>query len=533
MAEILQEQPSLKAQSAWLMLAKTVGFVFSFALPLLVVRFLDQDDVGTYRQAFQFITNAAVILPLSFGMSAYYFLSAEPEKKASAVLNVLVVNAAVGIAAWAALAAMPWLVGGVFSNGGLVPLAPLIGAVLFLWMISSFLEVVAVANQEPRAATAFIVLAQFTKMLFMVSAVLVFASVEAFLLAAAAQGILQTVALIAYLHSRFPRFWTAFDARFLMKQAKYAVPLGLVGLLWTVQTDIHFYFVGMQFSTAEFAVYAYGCFQLPLVWMLADSINSVLIPRMSRLAQEGDRTEIVRLLGRSTHKLALVYFPLSAYLTVMADLFIGTLFTESYSAAVPVFLINLTLLPFHSFSLDAVTRAFQDLGRKLLALRLCLSVVLVGLLYLEGRSLGLSGIAMTVVGVLAFERVVMMTMTARRLGFSSRELGHFMPVGKTALAALAAAGTLYLFQVAAGQQVSDAARAAVPMFAGDMGPVWSGFLSGAFSLAVAGAVFAAVYAVGVLGFGLLDEEELAVLRKLVPSPDASSGPKEKEQEAAV
>ncbi len=77
MNDSLPEQQSLKSQGAWILFAKITGFVISFLLPLLIVRFLTQDKVGVYRQAFQVITNAVTILPLGFSMSAYYFWVAE------------------------------------------------------------------------------------------------------------------------------------------------------------------------------------------------------------------------------------------------------------------------------------------------------------------------------------------------------------------------------------------------------------------------------------------------------------------------
>ncbi|MGB4989049.1 MAG: hypothetical protein WBO10_07420, partial [Pyrinomonadaceae bacterium] len=62
---------TLKQQSVWLLSAKLIGFALSFFLPLLIVRTLAQEAVGHYREAFQLITNAVVILPLGLSMSAY------------------------------------------------------------------------------------------------------------------------------------------------------------------------------------------------------------------------------------------------------------------------------------------------------------------------------------------------------------------------------------------------------------------------------------------------------------------------------
>jgi len=524
-------EPSLRSQSLWLMSAKFVTFVLGFVLPLLVVRFLDQSSVGTYRQAFQLITNAMVVLPLGFGMSAYYYLSTETSRRASAVFNILLVNSAVGIAAFVGLAAFPGIVARMFNNPELTALSPLIGAVVCVWTVSTFLEVVVVANREPRTATLAIIIAQLTKTSLMVSAVVMFASVEAFLAAALVQGILQTVALFVYLHSRFPRFWRAFDGAFLLEQSRYVLPLGLAGLLWTLQTDVHFYFVGSRFSAAEFAVYAYGCFQLPLVWMLAESINSVLIPKMSRLAAEGDRTEAVRLLGRSAHKLALVYMPLAAFLAVTAEVFVVTMFTESYAAAVPVFLINLALLPFQCLSLDAVTRAFKDLATKLLVLRAGLSSVLVAVLYMEGTRFGLTGIIATVVAVLALEKVVMAALTARRLSMSGRDIAHFLPVFKTALAALIAAVVTSVFNMTAGEPIGEFARSAA---AGAVGEgTWSRFVGGVLRLSADGAVFGAVYLAGILYANLVDEEEKSAVSNGVARLGRIAGRKSRKSEVTV
>jgi O-antigen/teichoic acid export membrane protein len=43
---------SLTARTFWLIFAKTLAFVFGFALPLLLVRRLSQTDFGLYKQAF-------------------------------------------------------------------------------------------------------------------------------------------------------------------------------------------------------------------------------------------------------------------------------------------------------------------------------------------------------------------------------------------------------------------------------------------------------------------------------------------------
>src|SRR4051812_5386691 len=83
---------SIAKKTLWLVLAKTIAFSISFALPLLLVRQLTQTEFGLYRQVFLIINTAITILPFGFPLSAFYFFQRDPEKKGSAVFNILLFN---------------------------------------------------------------------------------------------------------------------------------------------------------------------------------------------------------------------------------------------------------------------------------------------------------------------------------------------------------------------------------------------------------------------------------------------------------
>ena len=68
---------SLTAQAFWLLVAKTLGFMFAFALPVLLTRTLSQNEYGLFKQLFLVTTTAVALLPLGFGMSAFYYLPRE------------------------------------------------------------------------------------------------------------------------------------------------------------------------------------------------------------------------------------------------------------------------------------------------------------------------------------------------------------------------------------------------------------------------------------------------------------------------
>ena len=512
---------SLKQQSAWLLVAKVIGFGFSFVLPLLIVRYLSQEEVGHYREAFQVIMNAIVILPLGFSMSSFYFLARETaDRRGAAILNILLFNFVVGGLACLALYTYPELIGNIFKSPELTRLGPLIGVVIWIWVFSTFLETVAIANQEAKVATVFIVLAQFSKTLLMGSAVFLFATVESFIYAAMIQGIIQSSILFWYLRSRFPRFWTKFELSFFKDQFVYAIPFGIAGILWMLQNDIHNYFVGYKFSSAEYAIYAYGCFEVPLIAMLAESVTAVLIPRMNTLQVAGDKEEMIRLTARAMQKLAFFYFPIYVFLLITAQTFITTLFTTKYQQSASIFVINITILPFSILITDPIVRSYKELGRLFLVTRIAVLLTLVTVLYYGLEHFGLTGMITAAVGAIVLEKMIAETMVIRKLRLGMRHLPLMKNVLKTAIISVAAGIVTYFVY----ENVKVVLETAGEHFAQEMFSTQKlailNFFGGSLVLLISGMVFAPIYLFLANIWGVIEDDEkesvLTAVRRIWP-----------------
>src|SRR5271154_3633998 len=109
-------QESLTWRVSCLTFAKTAGFAFSIALPLLLVRRLDREQYGLYKQAFLVITTAMTVLPLGVPMSAFYFLPREKTRRRETVLNIVLFHVAVGVLACGALALDPSILTAIFDD---------------------------------------------------------------------------------------------------------------------------------------------------------------------------------------------------------------------------------------------------------------------------------------------------------------------------------------------------------------------------------------------------------------------------------
>lgn len=485
---------SLTAQAIWIIFAKTLAFVFSFALPLLLVRRLNREEFGLYKQAFLIVGTAIYVLPLGVGMSAFYFLPREGERKSQIVFNILLFNTAVGLAAFLALLFYPDLLAIIFNGPDLVSYAPLIGLTILLWGVSSFLEIVAIAHEEPRLATLFIIIAQLTKTSLLLAAAIWFASVEALIYAAIIQGAVQTAILLYYLRSRFASFWRGFDWATLREQLAYALPFGAGAVFLRFQTEMDNYFVANMFDPATFAIYAIGCFNLPLVSILSESVGSVTIPRVSHLQKYGKKREIIELVAGMMRKLAAVLFPVYVFLLITGREFITVLFTTDYLASWPIFAINLTLIPLRVITsgYDPIIRAYAEHRYFLIKLRATLLAVLSVGLWFGIRRYGLLGAIVVMVSVNVIERFITALKVRRILEMKEDDLKLFSDLGKLAVASLLAGAATWL--------VRPLVVGAKPLLV----------------LAACGIVFASAYLIAVLLFKTLKISEREAIRRRLP-----------------
>jgi O-antigen/teichoic acid export membrane protein len=485
-------QSSLTIDASWLLIARTVSFVFSLALPLFLVRHLNQVEFGLYKQAFLVVNSAITIVPLGFGMSALYFLPREPEKQGHAVLNILLFNLAAGGLVCLAFIARPDIVQLIFGGSELVPYASALGGIILLWTTASAFDVIAVARNEMKSAGAIIIFIQLTRTALVLGAGIFFGSVRALIFAALVQGACQSIAFILYLELRFPGFWRHFDPAMMRRQLSYALPLGAAALLYTFQTDLHNYFVSNRFGPAVYAAYAIGTVQLPLVNMLQEAATSVLIPRICLLQRNNENREIVLQMARAMRKLAIAYLPIYALMLVVGREFIRFLFTDRYLSAWPIFAVNLTLLPISVILLDPLYRAYADQRYFLIRLRTLLLLAVVVLLWFGTARFGPVGAISAVVLVSFAERVVTVVRFSRLLRVGRTDIVLVKDLGKIALAAAGAA------------LVTAAARA------------WMLAAKPVIILVACGAIFGGVYILCVFLLAIpFPEEKRMALEKLI------------------
>ncbi len=443
LTQFIAEPKGLTTRMLWLAIAKGMTLLLSFMLPFILVRKVSQNEFGLYKQAFQIMTTAISILGLQVASSVYYFMPREPKKHPQIAQNVFLFYLIVGGIITGLFVAFPNWTGHVFQTDGLAPVVPILGVAILFWLAGSGIESVMIVNRDVRLASLFTIILQTSKITLLLTTALVWGTIQAILYAAVMQGVLSWVMLFVYLRRCYGKFYFPVDWQLMKAQIANALPFGLGGIAAVCMNDLHNYFVSYNFDPATFAIYATGCFQLPLISVLFDAVETVLTPEFGRLESTRSHDKIIEIWINSIRQLALIFVPICVLLFIVRSEFIITLFTSNYAASIPIFTVNLIGVLMSIFIYQPILRNSAELKFfrvKLYFLLLPLSFLA---LYFGIHLAGLLGAISAVVIMRAIEIGISIAVIGRKLELSLTQLKPLRSIFNTVAAAVIATAFIY------------------------------------------------------------------------------------------
>ncbi len=338
------------------MVARAYSAGVTFFIPLALARLLELAEYGTFKQFFLVGTTLYLALLLGVPQSLYYFLPrASDRERASYLGQTLIWLAGAGVVVGGALLvatpALEWM-GGPELAALRVPLAIYCGCLLG----AGALETGLTAQGRPGAAAIAFAVSDTAKTVAFVAPALLGHGLHGVMWGAASFTVIRLVAAWI-VHGRTGRAPIASGALF-RDQLKYALPFGAAMLLAMPQQQFHQYVVSVASSPAVFAIYAVGCFNLPVVDLLYSPTSELLMYRIGELERLGrPAREAAEAFREACGKLAYAFLPMAAGLFAVAPAFIGALYTEKFLAAAPIFRIAIVVVVLACFPVDGVLRA--------------------------------------------------------------------------------------------------------------------------------------------------------------------------------
>lgn len=342
-----------------LMSGRMLGFLATFALPMVLARVLDQTEFGTYKQIFLIYGTLFGIAQVGVAESLYYFLPNAAARAGAFVINCLVITTVTGLLCFLGLTLLAEPVASMMNNEALAPYIPAIGLYLFFMLVAVVLEITLTVRKKHLMASVAYAVSDIGRVILIVIPVLLFPGIKWLMIGAVAFAFLRFLAALANIFKVYGR-----DLKFyrpsLNKHLAYALPFGFAAIIEIVQMNFHMFVVSAEFDTATFALYAVGCLQIPLFDFLMTSTSNVMMVNMKEKIKDNKLKAVVPIWNDAVSKLFMVYCPLALLLILSAHELIVFLFTETYVGSVPIFMVWTTSLVFMVFLTDGVLRVFAD-----------------------------------------------------------------------------------------------------------------------------------------------------------------------------
>lgn len=465
---VLGVDESLRLQSAFVTLARVLRTVFAIAVPIVLVRVLDQQTFGQYKQIALLSATAVGALSLGVPGSLYYFVPRNPRSSQSLLVRSFLLLVGVGaVAGLVVLLAAGWLdraFSAPFSSYRLV-----VALLIAISIPESLVEVVAVVDRRARLAAAATGVFEAMRSALVVAVALWTRELTLVLVAVVLGLCLRLLSLVAYLVWRRREHADDREPAATGAQLRYALPFHSAALVGMARDQLHAYFVATQYATAQYAVYAVGVTPLPFLDKITQSVAEVVVVDASKNFALGRLDEVRRVWWRGSYGIALALVPAFVICEIFAADILTFLYGADYAASAPVMRVYLFVLLL-SIPLSSVLLRASASPRAMIAADLLSLVGAISTLFLAATatSLGpLGAVLSMVVGLAVFHAVAGYTV-ARRVGVGLRTFLPWRDLGRLFALCLAGAGLAGL-----------ATWPLPPVLRAVLGPALSGGLIGA------------------------------------------------------
>jgi O-antigen/teichoic acid export membrane protein len=355
-----EEKLSLTRQSQILILGQAISFAFNFLVPIIVVRFFDVAEYGVYKQLFLIIMTVAVILPFGIAESLFYFIPRNKERQQHYITQTLYFLTFSGLIFLAIMFLYGDNILSVLNLSHLHEYTYLLTFYIIFMNLSLPLERILTSQERVKASSFVAVISELLKGICIVISTVITSNLKIVMYSLVCFSFLRIIGFFYFLISRNLIFFSIkkFDTQKIREQARYSFPFGLAVVVATIRRFFHQYFISFLFAPKDFAIYAVGSFQLPLMNVIYATVSSVILIRASEYHQEKKIDKILEVWLSSSRKLALIYFPVTFLFILSSKEFIPIIFTSQYLSSIPFFIVTLLQLPVDVFVTHSILKAY-------------------------------------------------------------------------------------------------------------------------------------------------------------------------------
>jgi len=333
-------------QAGLLYAADLSRLVIKALIGFILVRLLSPADYGTYQQLFLIYSTFAVLLLLGIPQSFMYFLPKfdDSTKKNSFISQTILLLFGMGSILALLLYLFRFLIGTWFHNPSIIPLMSIFCLFPLFMFISTGYSYLMLGLQKPQKVAFFSIFSILSDAVLILTLAFWTKSLTITTMAVVLSAGIQSCFAVWQLN-KVVKFRLHIDKVMLTQMLQYSLPLGLASLVGVLAIRLDKFVISSYFSPSVFALFTVGATEIPLVAILLSSVNSVLLPELSKLDFKTEQDKVIAIFGGAVRKNALIIFPMMVFFYIFATDFLVILYSKQYMAATPYFRVYLLSMP--------------------------------------------------------------------------------------------------------------------------------------------------------------------------------------------
>lgn len=331
-------------QAFWVALGSVFSFGFAIVSSMVLSRFFDKGDYGTYKQVMYVYSTLLTVFTLGLPRSFSFYLPrvdvAQARNLIKKITNIFFVLGAV-FSMFLFVCAEP--IADFMNNQELKDAIRVFSPVPLMMLPTMGLEGILSTFRKNKFMTLYTVITRLFMLICVVTPVAFFGG-----------GYIE--AIWGFVVSSFISFLLALYLKYMPVKGKgnekcevtykeifkFSLPLLYASLWGLLISSADQFFISRYFGNEVFAEFSNGAIELPFVGMIVGACATVLSPIFSRLSSEqvDPRKEIFPLWKSVFEKSAKLIYPLVIYCIIFADVIMIVLYGEQYENSATYFRIK-------------------------------------------------------------------------------------------------------------------------------------------------------------------------------------------------
>lgn len=332
-------------QAAWIALGSLFSFGFGIVSSMILSRYFDKADYGTYKQVLYVYNTLLTVFTLGLPKAFSYFLPRVKISQAKSLIKKITnLFFILGFLFSVLLFLFSSQIASFLKNPDLVLALRIFAIVPFLMLPTMGLEGILATYKKTKFMAIYTIVTRIVMLLCVAIPVMVF-------------GVGYIGAILGFVIASFVSFILALNFKYFpvkrqgnekcnitnIEIFKFSLPLLYASLWGTIIASSDQFFISRYFGNEIFAEFSNGFMELPFVGMLTGACATVLSPIFARMNHEklDLQSEIFPIWASVFKKTAMLIYPLIAYCWVFADTVMIVMYGQQYENSYIYFRIKL------------------------------------------------------------------------------------------------------------------------------------------------------------------------------------------------